>query len=682
MFKNSPMNALWVSVALFLSNPQAALGERDHDVQIKKNVGNVISDSTLRTSGKLELLQVDEWADVVGRYGIKISPNQDRNTYSRKELLRFSFRIGDEVLSSIAINGRKQLEAEFIRQFPNQKEALSVTGDNKLYGVKNVPHSSESARKLKHGDYYKVNLRTAFEMSAHTALSSGISIASLKARYIVSGDFQMEVYKRQGDKVLVRGSSLKEKSTGLSFNFGSDFEFDIFSYNPLDNFVEKKINVDVIDWNILTLSHGKLFAVEFEFDLSTPGGRKAYDQLMNPSHWKLRDIAVVNPLRKGDDQKVLSLLIGKIEDSQKASLLQNGSKQLSISQTDFKKKTSHFAVNLIAGSSKRRTNYVEQDFQFKMGSQEQDYERYKIATLSLDRKYNIGVAWRERDQKREANIIFKLNENLDIVGFDELSFSFQRSDVRLRSKKCPLSVGQIQVLDVCQDELPSLYGQIRKMIPEKYHSSIPFQKMFLPLVNRSTFIDLELVFSPQAMRAFFKLTPEEIEQEIDLFLSQVRLKLSEGHEKFYGELEFLNHLEQLRKQNDLDRDASPFDEDAFYNEQADEIKEGLILVFRSPETARDFYQDWQILIRLYNNILFRDLGSGLLVRLLNRAAIKQSTPNFLSLVFLKVKLSSKGLEDQIKTIGDYTRPDYTSALIRTRNRLLNREFDPAYFEED
>jgi hypothetical protein len=477
--------------------------------------------------------------------------------------------------------------------------------------------------------------------------------------------------------VFVRASSLREKASRARLFAEAQYDFDVFGFDPADDFLEKQINVTMFELDLHNRSKGKLFTVEYEYDLSNAKARAAYDQLMNPTRWKWTDLAVINPIRAGNNQSVLRVLKGKIEASDALARSSNqGVVSNSQSETDFVRNTSGLSVNLLAGRTRRSRNYLEQDFQFQLGEDRSGYQRFKIATLSLYRKYDILVGWRERDILKEANIIFEIDKNFDITGFEQLSFTYQRSDIRLKSSSCPLLnlSDRVQLFNFCQNELPAIFGQFRKMMPESWHNRIDLSELFAPAVGRPTFLDLDLIFSPQALQVMQRLTANEIEQELEIFTGLVREKIESTDQKlYYGELEFTRLLNQTK---DESRSV-----DQFYQKNISKIRDSLMFILTPTKDKRVLLGQWRGLIKLQNNLMFRDLGSGILVRLLERATRKPGTPRFSDLVYFTVQLNAKGLPPVSKKVGDYERPEYTSLLIRTRNSLLNRSFDPSYFAE-
>lgn len=637
-----------------------------------------LRDLTLKTKIPLVDLDVNEWTRVEGDYRIQISPNQDRNSYSRREQFDFRFQLQDAINTRMGAGGRTSITAEFIRQFPSQSAALSIAGESRPYKPTQAPHSAKKALALKSGDYYSAEMRAAFEINATTAELNGLAFGGLEAKYIVSGDFKLEVYRRKGSKVFVRASSLKEKSTRVRLFAESRYEFDVFGFDPANNFLDSRLNVTLFELDLYNRGSGKLFTVEYEYDLSSAKARQAYEKLMNPKQWKWTDLAVINPARAGRSETVRKILTGKIEASDNLSRQGNaGVRRDSQSETDFTRDTSGLRLNLLAGSTRRTRNYLEQDFQFQLGEERSDYQRYKIATLSLNRKYDILLGWRERDLLKEATIIFELDRQREIAGFEELSFTYQRSDVRLKSSSCPLLnlSDRVQLFNFCQNELPAIFGQFRKMLPESWHARLDLENIFAPVVGRPTFLDLDLVFSPKALEVMQLLNRSEIEQELIAFTDRVRETTRNPENKFYyGELEYAAAL----RQNSNDGGAN---EEAFYRRHIADIVDGLELVLTRTKDKRVILGQWQELVRLQNNPLFRELGSGMMVRLLERAARKPGTPSFASLVYFNVQLNARGLEPVSRKVGDYERPDYMALLIRTRNSLLNRTFDPVYFKE-
>lgn len=314
---------------------------------------------------------------------------------------------------------------------------------------------------------------------------------------------------------------------------------------------------------------------------------------------------------------------------------------------------------------------MEIDYRYKPSPSAPD-ENFRIASMEVNKDYQFGVLtnFREADSRREVHVIFGLDEEEKIASFDEIFFNFRRSDKSLTSGQGLLG----------RNEPEYLVGQLRKMLPpSQFGLYLPqFLRILSPGIGKGVFTSMELIFKPESLKLLQGLSPAEISEEVDSMTAELIEKLKSRHfvdYVWFGDLEMRGAVDQARNNQG--------GVEAFFSDRKmNKIKTSLSRAF-SPNENPDFYESqWAAFKELRNSVVFRDLGSGYLVRLLEKAVHKNGNrPHILDLFYLRITVRAEGQPTRLVHAGQYQRPEYTEALIERRDRILNRNYSLQHFLE-
>ncbi|MBY0384053.1 hypothetical protein K2X05_02750, partial [bacterium] len=434
-----------------------------------KSIGDEVKEQIQQRDITLRVPNIDlltgESYSLEANARISIMPNRDLETYSRSEKLSIPltfFKDANTDEYSVGIYNQNSFEAEFIRQFPSQIEAINLVKNPPL-GLARIPRTAKNAMKMTPGDYYRYQAKMTIGLNGEHAVAGGISTARLGIDYLLYGDFQIEVYRLDNNQVLVRASSLKQKTVSVSAGLNKNFTLKLFEMSFLNKQANKLIPDKFVEVVLASNAKGNLFSVEYIFDLSNPQAAEAYNDMASPSHWETLDvIKVLNPLNGGNAKvkKILKMTINEAESislaDQKKSDDDARVRRVSRSLVDFRSRASGFKLNLLLVNLRDSANYVEQNFSLMSGPDEQEYAHYRIATTLTDEKFSGLFSGRKKyEAKREQNILFKLNENKAITSFEEINFSYERSDRRLKKEEVSSEVYKI---------VPGIYHKQKEVI--------------------------------------------------------------------------------------------------------------------------------------------------------------------------------------------------------------------------
>lgn len=600
---------------------------------------------------------------IEGQPTLAVFPNNDKRTYSRAERLEFSIQaIGGIPIGIAEVGGglKNTITGEFVRQYPSQAAAVTDI----RFNVQNVPISAKRALTMEPMDYYRTKMRMVFSVAAGFAARSGVLVGAVGAEYLLAGDFQLEVFRLEGSRVFVRASSLREHTRGVKALLGMNADLRLFELDPLNNGLNNFVNVQIAEVDFIKKSKGKLFTIEFTYNLADPQSANAYNQLMNPATWEVKDLLVLNPLRK--TSVVERVLRSKIYPSEVLSRLDQDRsnsdarvRRTSKSDTFYESDGSGIEFDIRLVKFSQSNSFLRQDFSYITGPKEEKYNNYRIGTVNSQSGFKWGLGYDGRDLYSEANAIFELNDHKQLVDFKELYFKVERDDRRLQ-----------------QDEINDVQGLIHKMLPEEYHSQaniVPFLRHYL---GRGSFIRIELTLSRNSLTSANRLDAVQIANVVTDFVdSTIDREIDDRHEDYYGELKYLD----VEGQNDRPRKFAIEDKVQF---DLNRINERLPMVLqRSPSLAAN-QAKWDQMVRLIRIPLFHELGSGLFTRILREAAGDQG---FQQNIYFKVTARGRGhgeKNQKIYEIGNYQNAKLSAELLPLRNRIMNRDdFTLEYFQD-
>lgn len=665
--------------------------------------------------GEIEILDLD--FDPIGfslSPGIKVAPNRDLKSYSRHETIEMRLQLSDfgqitDLLDyeglGVGVGLSKSLQAEFVRQFSddespskNQLEALNViktppyfykrpqggglkSGELVPLTIEKVPLTAEAATQLKPTDYFRYNITAAFSLGTSLLKelggTAGLQIVP-SISYLAYGDFQVEVYRLNQQKVLVRASSLKSQNYSLRVALGLTNDVIDFGIRLLDRQVNRVIGARIIDVNLFYHQTGRLFAFEYEFDLADPVAREAYDQMMNPKNWRLSSaLKVINPSPFTDQDEIAKLLTLSIADIERISEQQAGRpralqtvRRASISAANFRRQGQSMRLRTRLLDAGLGQQFEDELFALKLGPQPAaDFTRYRLNSLAQFENLG-GLLLFNRSHRASSKIeaLFGTDSSDRIKTLLQVSLTHYRRDKRISKK-----------------DLETLQGKIKMLIPIFDQNNDPKIQAMIDTLKFSqraeVNFELETLISGVGYSLIAELSADQISQMTEDYLTNVIKDQAEGR-YLYGDLD-LRAEASTESSGDRGFGCGSFQSDCLLASFENQIRH---LGSGDGKMARIFSQDgresvnkrWDLLVAMRHLTLFRAAGAGLIVHLAEQAALLQNIP-IDYVVGYKVALRAQK-NDQTREIitekGAAAASLTFKEIKRIRNRGYQRGYDP------
>jgi hypothetical protein len=645
-------------IGAFIHPSFANLVDRAKDLLIEHEV-KVSHDQNLFES---------DWFNVRGKYTVGFKKHHnDIEKYYRYEQLDFSALLRESLGGHVSASFGPSAQASFIRPFYRDDLFKRKTDDGfmvSLYTPFAAPHTAEKAKELREGEYYIFTARLGFGISASDAMATGIAFAGPRAGYALAGDFRLQVYVLGNNRVRVTASSLNERSLNIGGSIRLVPDIDVFSFDKANDLVNDTLEVTAFDWTAYSSSKGSLYSIEFTYDLDAPEAEAAYNQLMDISEYKFRDFRVLNPIRNHQGEVIRRILAGKILDSERAALQAgSGVDKGTVSSASFERQGNSLGVDVHLADYRQSKNYLEMDYTATRGT-DPTVHRYKIASLQMLKDYKVFINWKEADQTREATMIFKLNEAQEITSFEEMNVGYRRADVTFKSENCE-NLCQVAPFLLRQNEFPGVIGHVRKIIPPEWFEQYQIYARMTHAVGREMLLNIDIYYGPKALEIIQNLSANDIELIV------------EGYHYMYK----LNKVPSDANQRRGGRSYYGLPHPRTGTNNVRRISEKMVDLFLGGNSAAEIQARWEELKGLNNNRNFRTAFSGLIPRLLEMAVIRNGQTKLEDIMSVHFNLQIKDRDNHVLKMGNYESSEFNRSLIRDRNRVLNRNFNPSYFDD-
>lgn len=349
----------------------AGLKEYLEPARIKEEIKAEIAELDIGFNVDLINADIAEGIGIASQYRYEVEPSYVDSWYSRidKWVLNSNLRPGDFIEDldlPISINVGKDLEVMFVRQFKTRKAAMLA----KPYSFHKLPLKADWARRnLNPGDFVSLPARLNIVVSAGMTLQDGIFSTSGNTHYLLSGEFQIHIFRMKDDKVRVKIIALRKRGKGASTSV--DMGFKIFGMGIVDRKIKS-----ILDMNLVRMGwdkkKGNLFLMDFVYDLKDQESAAAYDQILS-STYKFKNLRVLNPFLKHRDIKDqlisdLTLTNEIFEKDRKASPANRRVDRIFKGSNEFENETKGFKIgfNLVkfskdSTSSENQISYVDRD---------------------------------------------------------------------------------------------------------------------------------------------------------------------------------------------------------------------------------------------------------------------------------------------------------------------------------
>lgn len=406
----------------------------------KRNiVSDVLDDTPIEVPVKLLDVDLLEGITLGAQYKFGVQPSYRDDFFTRVDRYTIAAAIdpGDivgDLPFLMAIDSGSQLV--FVQQFASGRAARNIKN---AYLPDRIPLNSEKALALKVGDYVRFDAKLSLLTSLGQAfpLAYHILAGKLGVSALVSGDYQVHVFRLDGDRVRIKLVGERAFSRSASAGIGRVRGLEVLGVNQA---LKKVVSLAELDHSVqvaIGKTNTRVFLVDYTLDLSTPAVREAYDSIFaNPR--RLKSVQVSEALQNNNDFS--DRVIGNLEP---LDVLARQSVQDSFAVPVVRNfKGSNFAksrhidlqLNLKSYNVSRerifRENFLTRSTLLPDGNEVTDH--FLLPTWSRIRERSALFGRLNEDMRRTADALFVADENGEPLRFLNIGFGFDYRDSRMR----------------------------------------------------------------------------------------------------------------------------------------------------------------------------------------------------------------------------------------------------------
>ena len=629
-------------------------GFRRHLVKSKwgKRIVNEIADIDIRFNLKLFDLDLYEGVGIGSRYRYEVEPSYVDNYYTRVDTWRLNANVrpGDMISKDslpFGLNIEKGQEVHFIRQFKSKKRALKAVP----YNFKHFPYNSERIiEKLHPGDFVAIpaHLNLVIGKGIGTlsnVLSGAVSEyfglnAGLNANYLLSGKFQLHIFKMMDNRVRLRVLAQRQQKLAMQANaqigfLGSGLDF--FLINVVDKQIRKWTRIRLTEASA-DKEFGRIFLADYVFNLNNSEARQALDGIL-ASQFKLRETEIINPFKDNDkpisDKMIhdLSMIEDLVDEDKTESVDSRRINRLYRGESVYNRHTRDLKVGIKIIQYGRQFHRTENLISHVDENNKTNYYLYPTFTRNKEFEALFGIF--KHSNMHTVYSLFPSDRDGVPTDFGEWGTTWEFRDKRFGV-----------------DDQEKIINFIGRNLPVSILKKIPWGD-WKDLKSRSNArMRFHTIFEKYAFDQIANYNLFELFQKFREFKSNIpsmpeprRTKIKD-HRKPLNQ-EFSDWYERHKK-------------------QIGEMLEGIYLISRPSVPALERMKGLEDLLK--NNEVFRLLGTGYLMSLLNEDSQKKGT-------FVQFELYAQDTEAIRFHHGGQNNAHLRELLLYINNVLNNRNFD-------
>ncbi|PCJ21552.1 MAG: hypothetical protein COB02_02850 [Candidatus Cloacimonadota bacterium] len=618
-----------VCILCLSQNFYAGIQDYLEPAKIKQKIKEEVASLDIGFDVKLLDLKAFEALGISSKYKYEVEPSYQDNYYTRidKWNLNFSLRPGNFVKDldlPISLNIDSGSEILFVRQFKSQKEALLA----KPYTPKKIPFKAKWALKnLNVGDFVAIPAKLNIAINASVGSNSGVFSGGVYTQYLLSGEFQIHLFRMANDKMRMRLIAHRKKTISGGVDLKADFK--IFGMSLVDKQIKKLIDLNLLKMGI-SKEQGDLFMFDYIFDLKNEQARVAYDSVM-ASALKFKKLKILNPFLGNKDLQgslIADLTIAedlfKADKNKKDKRIDRIFKGLN--KYDRKASNLKLGFNLIRFD--RKTSYTENYItHFDKNEVQRRYFYPSYAKLT-QRKFLWGFSKFSRSFSVSA--LLPLNNNGEVTTLSDYGTSMD-----IREKR------------VWGWEQKQAKRDLIRAISPKIQSKIDFGDWKKQKKRYNTRFFYQIFFHKNALNTWSKYSLPELKTKLNEYLKTIPLPepINNGDDDYFEETWEEENSYRLKK-----------------------MTKKLHQIFQNQNSSKSFKNSILEFLKLRKNIAFAIIGNGFLISLLDQENLENE-------VFVTFQWSAKDTKALNFSFGNHPKSDLYKELEYVQSILNNRSFD-------
>lgn len=553
-----------------------------------------------------------------------------------------------------------EIEISYARLFPGRtfKEQMQMLIKKPYLPFKHLPITAKRAMNLKEGDivFLKSNLNLVMRGSTLRGAGSSVPIIA-SAYYMVSGEFNVHLFRLPGNKFRVKFIGVRSKGGGMSALFGFDSGKDIkvskLDFIGLDNQIEKALRFEAIDIKAWKES-GNAFMIDYELDFNEEDVQAAYNEVLE-NFLRPKILKVMNPLTNRAELR--AMLVSEIDSLER---IYERDRDKSVEQ---RKVERPFSGEL---------DYSRDGISIQLGQRNIGYfgasrsyaenkifafDRYNnrrhfiLPVYAMSDFFGGLIGYFGTEVQRTASLLLETDDKFVPNQFAELAFHFAYTDKKFT-----------------KEEVENLKGTLKVQLPYGLYDQINWMSWSNLRDRVNARITTLLVFKPSALNWFANLGGGEFYSRLVAFgrafkgsIGSIPSDVPHGEEWRYNAADFSDR----------------------YHHDLLAITHGLALTFNEHVES---HKRLDAFLGLRSNPLWQEIGSRFLIwgafnESKNRFGEK-AEEEFKKNIYFETQWQAKGEDTVFAAIGDCRNRRLYRAAMYLYATLNNRSLDLRLIDGD
>jgi hypothetical protein len=535
-------------------------------------------------------------------------------------------------------------EIIFARQFKSQLESVAALPYNL---IQNFPINAEKAKNnLNIGDFvsFHANLNFVVSKTFYAYYNAGL-FASTSAYALLSGDFLINLFKIDKNKVRVKFIANRGKGIGANAGAGYVSPLKVVNFNYINKHIVDWVNVNV------NASSGKnysdIFLMDLVFDLNDSKAALAYTNLISAKA-VFKDVGILNPVQSADDlaSKLLTDMSdieaiynedkGLPESQRRVNRIFKGSNSADINASGISVGLKIFDYNNNKSFVRNRIANTDKD---------DNKQKYLFDVFSKSHKFSAFFDTFGSEEILSSNMLLTAKEDWTPDTFIALALS-----------------REIRRVNFSESDLAKVKESIAQLLPKEQYDRIDWKDWKFP--------------KGDILNASFKNT---------LFFHKAAISQIPHSDSATLKKLFTSFLEQgarpsctplITKQNNMDDSYVTSDYGTswvdHFEEDINKISTALSISFSATATAQERYDAF---LQVKDFPIFLEKGAGFLISLLPAEKREE-------LVSYELSMSATGVEPVSFKFGVTGNEQLYKSLVYIQSIINNRSFDLRLYTDE
>ncbi len=225
-------------------------------------------------------VKISDGLSIKGNYAYEVEKSYIQNQYTRRDT--YDLKIDHDPKRSFFPNLQTPV---FLKANRDNKVIISRQYDKKIDAMKALPFNiarlpirAKNVERLDKGDFISIPASMAVTTGFSYSDIAPVLNTGVTGFFTMAGEFLIQVYKLEEQKVRVKIIAEKKKTTGLSFK--SRFGVELFSFELLGFDIEPEYKIEWIKFDS-SKTKGNIILADYIFHLEHKESRTLYNKLFN-----------------------------------------------------------------------------------------------------------------------------------------------------------------------------------------------------------------------------------------------------------------------------------------------------------------------------------------------------------------------------------------------------------------